>query len=393
MRPLCCLVFAALACPWSLFAEPAPTSAGLEAVPLTTDPGAAYADAARPFQGIPGVERAPSGRLWATWYGGGKDEGPDNYVMLATSADGGLTWSPVRYLIDPPGRTRAFDPGLWLDPKGRLWWSYAQSYGNWDNRGGVWVRVADDPDSDHPHWSEPRRISDGVKINKPIVLRDGAWIFPVALWRRAPHLDLPSSYALVSRDEGATFELRGGAHTADVVYDEPMVVQRKDDSLWMLIRTRHGIAESISHDEGASWTPGVLTVIPHIGSRFFLRRLQSGRLLLVKHNPPLDVTWHGGPQALDVPLQRSRLTAYLSADDGKTWKGGLVIDERTNISYPDGTQAPDGTIDLIYDRGRKAEREILLARFTEDDVLAGAWKSPAARQRLVVNRAGPVSQP
>jgi hypothetical protein len=32
----------------------------------------------RQFQGIPGVEVAANGRLWATWYSGGTGEGAEN---------------------------------------------------------------------------------------------------------------------------------------------------------------------------------------------------------------------------------------------------------------------------------------------------------------------------
>ena len=29
------------------------------------------------------------------------------------------------------------------------------------------------------------------------------------------------------------------------------------------------------------------------------------------------------------------MTAYLSGDDGKTWGGGLLLDERERVTYPD----------------------------------------------------------
>jgi hypothetical protein len=77
----------------------------------------------------------------------------------------------------------------------------------------------------------------------------------------------------------------------------------------------------------------------------------------------------------------------LSEDDGRTWQGGLMIDERAGVSYPDGVQGPDGTIYLIYDYGRQAERMILMATFVEADVLQGAWQSARARRRVLVNQA------
>ena len=89
---------------------------------------------------------------------------------------------------------------------------------------------------------------------------------------------------------------------------------------------------------------------------FFFRRLASGNLLLVK-NGPID---------LRLP-SRSHLTALLSTDDGRTWGPGLLLDERSGVSYPDGFQAPDGTIHILYDFNRTTDAEILLVRFREED--------------------------
>jgi hypothetical protein len=83
---------------------------------------------------------------------------------------------------------------------------------------------------------------------------------------------------------------------------------------------------------------------------------------------------------------RSHLTAFLSDDDGRNWTGGLLLDDRMNVSYPDGVQAPDGRIYIVYDRERFAAREILMAVFTEADARSGTDGN--ARLRVVVNRAG-----
>ena len=88
---------------------------------INTVPDSKYGDTTRLFQGIPGIERAANGRLWALWYAGGPDEpgeGPGNYVVLVTSGDDGKTWSGPRLVIDPPGPVRAYDPCLWHSPDG-----------------------------------------------------------------------------------------------------------------------------------------------------------------------------------------------------------------------------------------------------------------------------------
>ena len=65
-----------------------------------------------------------------------------------------------------------------------------------------------------------------------------------------------------------------------------------------------------------------------------------------------------------------------------------MLDERTDISYPDGMQTPDGTIYIVYDRSRHGDREILMTTFTETDVQAGAYLTAGARQKVIVNKAG-----
>jgi len=154
-----------------------------------------------------------------------------------------------------------------------------------------------------------------------------------------------------------------------------MLVERQDGSLWMLVRTGYGIGQSVSKDGGKTWSDVERGPIQHTVSRFFIRRLRSGKLLLVKHGPIAERT------------DRSRLTAFLSADDGKTWSGGLMLDERKGVSYPDGVENPDGAIYLIYDFSRYVEKQVLMAVFTEADVAAGKCVSPVARLRVLVNQA------
>lgn len=81
------------------------------------------------------------------------------------------------------------------------------------------------------------------------------------------------------------------------------------------------------------------------------------------------------------------MTAMLSEDDGKSWFGHLLLDERNAVSYPDGVQAEDGTIYIIYDRHRKTEKEILLAAVTEEDIINGRCVSERSVLKQIVNKA------
>ena len=125
-----------------------------------------------------------------------------------------------------------------------------------------------------------------------------------------------------------------------------------------------------------TWSEATFPVgIQHPVARFHVRRLASGRILLVKHGETLDT--HEG---------RSKLTAWLSDDEGQSWRGGLMLDERKGISYPDGFQTPEGTIYISYDRNRSSDGEILMARFTEQDVLAKQLGGSKSKLKMLVSR-------
>ncbi len=343
---------------------------------VISKPGPEYGSATRRFQGIPSLARSQGGRLWAIWYGGqGTREDHFNYVMLATSGDNGHTWSEEELVIDPDGDgpVRAFDPQVWVDPDGCLWAFWAQAIGHEGTIAGVWALTTDKPDDEEPQWSEPRRLTDGVMMGKPVVLSSGEWVLPASTWRETDD----SAKVVVSTDRGQTWQVRGGCNVPVEVrsFDEHMIVERVDGTLWMLVRTTYGLGESTSTDIGRSWSPLKPSPILHPTARFFIRRLASGRLLLVKHGP------------IDQRTERQDLRAFLSEDEGQTWHGGLLLDGRIGISYPDGVQAQDGTILIIYDYSRTGDREILMARFTEQDVSEGQCVSETAELCMLVNKA------
>ena len=86
--------------------------------------------------------------------------------------------------------------------------------------------------------------------------------------------------------------------------------------------------------------------------------------------------------------KRNRLAAFLSDDEGKTWSRPLILDEREDVSYPDGVEREDGLIELIYDYSRFVQKEILMAKFREEDILAGRMVSADGKLRILVDKAG-----
>ena len=365
----------------------------LEPPQINMAPGPEYDDMVRPGNMIIGIDRTPKGRLWAAWVGNG--DSPNGFFMLATSEDDGKSWSKPRLVIDPKDGAheangvkveytrRALVGNLWTDPLGRLWCFFDQSLGYFDGRCGDWYIRCDDPDAGEPKWSSPVRFADGCTLNKPTVLSNGDWLLPVALWTRdrigpgylkEAHKDLDAirmANVFASTDQGKSWTRRSGVAFPETDFDEHMIVERKAGSLWMLARTKKGISESFSSDKGMTWSTPQPSAIQNVSARFFIRRLASGNLLLVK-NGPID---------LRLP-RRSSMMAFLSNDDGRTWGRGLLIDDRAEVSYPDGFQAPNGDIHILYDWNRHSDAEILHVKFTEKDILSQTKVS-----KTVVNKA------
>ena len=350
-----------------------------------------YLSAGRIWQGIPGLECTKGGQLYAAWYSGGIGEQSGNFIVVERSADKGFTWTDGFMTVahDDP-YVRCFDPAIWTDPSGRLWLFWTQSRRMYDGRDGVWAAVCDEPDAKEPVFSAPRRIANGLMLNKPTVSDNGEWLLPCALWDHKflqasedhPELayeNLANVY--VSDDNGESFSWRGGVEVPDRGFDEHMLVQKMDGRLWMLVRTKYGIGQAFSSDGGSTWHDAGPSGHTGPNSRFFIRRLKSGNLLLVNHVSP---TYQTNPKDWN---DRNNLMAMLSKDDGITWEGGLMLDARLGVSYPDGVQTDDGTIYIIYDYDRYGQRDILMASFTEEDVLCGRPVSEKTRFAQLVNRA------
>jgi hypothetical protein len=359
--------------------------------------------------GCGGIARTPGGRLWVLF--GGEQDGPKAWQLLAASDDDGKSWT-TRHIIKEPRTPNGFTRGIregniWVDPAGRLWWFFSYSLSYDDGRVGVWAAHCDNPDALNLEWSIPERLYDGMVMAKPVVLQDGTWLLPTSLSHRgyiglSPPLkpeeykdpnDRPQNRAfveldpwrmtnfLVSTDQGKTWQRRGGVRAPkNPCWDEPAVFEKAHGGLVCLIRTRDGRVETTSYDHGFNWSKPVPSAIPHAVARIMTLRLASGRILMVKHgalhgdNPINGV---GGPN-------RTHLTAYLSDDDGVSWRGGLLLEER-GCSYPDGVQADDGRIYVVYDQGRGAG-QILMAVFTEEDVVAGKPVSDRCRLKVPVKQ-------
>jgi len=328
-----------------------------------------FADARRTRTGsavrTPSLAVSPkNGRLWACWSAGATEVADETgYGVLATSADEGRTWKKVLVCETGAGLPRAiFEPHVWIAPDGRLRWT-------WTDRAGtglgdpaqdqLWMITLDAEHEPPAKLPPPTCVGRGVMVCKPLTLKSGETFVPAS----CPGEQASAGFYVTRNFE--TFE-KAGAITPvrwSGSYDAYQAIELKDGSLWCLgeaNKNHGGMWESYSRDKGRTWcSTRVPWILRHTTSRFFITRLASGNMLLVKN----------GPAVLDVGPKE--LTAYISRDDGATWNAGLSIDTRLGAVNPDGQQLADGRIALVYEYADKAAHEFNLVLLTEADILSG----------------------
>lgn len=340
----------------------------------------------RIWQGIPGIEVTEKGRIFSTFYSGGIKEEVNNFAVLLKSDDGVSFGEPIAVAFEEGNR--CYDPCLWIDPLGRLWFTWACA-----PRQAVYAVICNDPDAERLQWGEVFKIGEEVMMNKPTVLSTGEWLFPIAVWHHSVYTGGFTSdkdaadrkaFAYKTVDCGQSFTVLGGADIRKRSFDEHMILELSDGRLAMFVRTTYGIGVSYSYDGGKNWTKGEDTGWGGPCSRFFIRRLKSGRILLINHYNYIG---------------RSHLTAMLSEDECKTWKYKLLLDERSGVSYPDAKEHDDGYIYITYDYQRGAfqdsldkvyskAREILFAKITENDIINGRLVDKESQLKRTVSKLG-----
>ena len=198
-------------------------------------------------------------------------------------------------------------------------------------------------------------------IRDMIETRSGNVIFTSMMMRHNPGHHTVLTYT--SRNEGEDWErsniidLGGIGHHSGVT--EATIEQLSDGRIWMLMRTNWGsFWETTSTDEGIKWKDIKPTNIAASSAPGLLKRLQSGRLMLVwnrrfpegQDNYPMrggDNQW----SEVANSNHRQELSVAFSDDDGKTWNKPRVIakvyeeNERPRtrrVSYPYVFEAKPG---------------------------------------------------
>lgn len=284
-----------------------------------------------------------------------------------TSVDGGKTWarSPLfkeegKYEVRPErALLRTRDGAIilaFLNAKEENWgWDEEKS----DTTKGVKLPTyaMRSPDGGKT-WEAPQKLHDEWTgaIRDIIQTKDGRVIFTSMMIQHDPGRHAVVTYS--SSDDGKTWlrsnilDLGGVGHHGGTL--ESTLVERKDGTVWMLLRTNWGhFWEAISYDGGKFWRTIRPTEIAAGSTPGLVKRLQSGRMILLWNRPyPEGKTSYkmsgGDGEWSDVPVSdhREELSMAFSEDDGVTWSKPVVIATLKDgrVAYPYLFEAQPGEL-------------------------------------------------
>jgi sialidase-1 len=299
-----------------------------------------------------------------------KGEGRDTDEIdlgLRRSFDHGRSWEPMRIIVDDGARTVNQPTPVVDRDTGAIWLPFCK-----DNR-EVFVTRSDD---DGATWSTPVNITRFVKDaawkyvgagpGHGIQLKNGRLLIPAwgdtspgpATWPNANWGKVQFSYTFYSDDHGATW--KHGQPLASDMSDECEVVETSDGMVYMNARSRQDRKMRMvarSKDGGLTWSDLVADPnLPEPSCQAGLARysVDKDRILLTH---PASTT------------SRTRLTARLSYDEGRTWPVSRVI-QAGDAAYSDLAVAQDKTILSLYESGKSYS--LTLARFDLEWLTDGA---------------------
>ncbi|MEO6136550.1 MAG: sialidase family protein [Ginsengibacter sp.] len=270
-------------------------------------------------------------------------------LNASISKDGGNTWENYQVFADTSKFFMANEKAIAVTQSGTIIISVInmkEKVMNWDKK------ISDAPGAKLPTYTI--RSTDGGKTWKDlrkhhddwtganrdmIVTKKGTVILSSMRLAHNPAHHTVLTYS--SKDEGITWMQsniidKGGIGDHSGV-TEATIQQLNNGNIWMLMRTNWGkFWQATSTDEGLTWTDIKATNIEASSAPGMLKRLKSGRLILVWNRPfPEGETSFkltgGDNQWSDVASSnyREELSAAISEDDGITWSKPVVIAKST----------------------------------------------------------------
>jgi sialidase-1 len=264
---------------------------------------------------------------WSHFVGGATDW-TSAHISARLSKDRGRTWGSPFVLQENMGEMCTYSPSLIRLQSGLLGFAFFVKNSKNDNR-AFW-RSSDD---DGKTWSNPVAITPDTAYHilnndRIVQLADGRIIAPISYAPLYVNNKTPiRSFCAFSDDDGRSWR-RGSGEIGLPKRGalEPGIVQRKDGSILMFMRTQLGCAyKAISTDAGETWHDvHPLGPVSSEAPTCIKRIPSTGDLLMVWNHVWDPFKSHWG---------RSPLTAAVSKDDGETWKCFRNIEAEPDHNY------------------------------------------------------------
>ena len=286
-------------------------------------------------------------------------------LLVRRSEDGGQSWSDPALVHEEGGDAEITigNPCPIVDRRtGRIHLLFVREYHQ---------LFSTHSDDDGLTWSAPEEHTAILKgFDYPVVLiatgpghglqtGQGRLIAPVWICDRErkdryvnPTKDRIRAGTIYSDDQGETWKTGGLVPAEIAMLHECTVVERKDGSLLMNMRARDAgyRAVATSPDGGLSWSKPMLDEqLPDPTCQGSLIRLNGEEILF--SNPAVGVT-----SASSLSAGRRKLTLRLSADGGRTWPHGRVVEEGPS-GYSDLAVTRQGKILCLFENGRENYRD------------------------------------
>ncbi|NPV47251.1 MAG: exo-alpha-sialidase [Armatimonadetes bacterium] len=279
--------------------------------------------------------------LLAVWYAGQREGLPDSALLTARFSQKDVQWTAAEVLLDTPGLSDG-NAIVFALPDGRVWLFHTVIHGKgWSSTLSYWR----ESDNGGLTWSASRLFDpeEGIVFRcRPLQLPSGRILVPAYDDKDG------TSVFFLTDDQGLTWRRSTRLRVAGDQCIQPAPVQRADGSLLAYMRCgdRGHLWQSVSTDEGATWTPPEPVDLPNPNAGVDMQKLQTGELLLAA-----NLTTHS----------RSPLCLLLSEDEGQTWATRAIVahDPGQEFSYPQLLQARDGACHLLYTWRRERIRHLI----------------------------------
>ena len=262
------------------------------------------------------------------------------------STDEGKTWASTPMFVDATKFNVSNERALLRTRGGVIiagWMNGAERKApkkwNWGAADAAWTdfvlptytsRSVDDGKT----WETPVKLSDPwcgcihslIETRSGRIVLVGQEIIPE--WRHA-------TVMFVSDDQGKTWKRSnmldyGVGHHDHAGSIEGTVIERKDGSLYLLLRTESGFLFEATSADGLKWEGLQKSQIPSVTCCPQMARLADGRIALLWNAPPRHAPTNG--------TSRSELSLAFSDDEARTWSKPTVVAANyapgSRVSYP-----------------------------------------------------------